>query len=137
VPRDSHASARAVWIIDSAGRLVHGPDPSEIGRNFLRDERYTAVPTLRQLTKEIRDQDAGIGFYEYPATNGDVLPYRDLAGGGDRKRPSVESRGGRGLEVALAFPKAARGYRGLSDLALRLDPAQEQQDEHDEQHHAQ
>ena len=72
VLRDSHASARAVWIIDSAGRLVHGPDPSEIGRNFFRDERYTAVPTLRQLAKEVRDQDAGIGFYEYPATNGDV-----------------------------------------------------------------
>jgi eukaryotic-like serine/threonine-protein kinase len=72
VPRDCHASARAVWIIDSAGRLVHGPEPSEIGRNFFRDERYKAVPTLRQLVKEVRDQDAGIGFYEYPATNGDV-----------------------------------------------------------------
>ena len=69
---ESHAAARAVWIIDSDGRLVHGPDASEIGRNFFRDERYTAVPTLRQLAKEVRDQDAGISFYEYPATNGDV-----------------------------------------------------------------
>ncbi|MGH8585803.1 MAG: hypothetical protein ACREWE_06370 [Gammaproteobacteria bacterium] len=69
VPRDSHAGARAVWIIDGDGRLVHGPDASEIGRNFFRDERYTAVPTLRHLAKEIRDQDAGIGFYEYPAIN--------------------------------------------------------------------
>ncbi|MCA1852845.1 MAG: hypothetical protein LC647_10740 [Beggiatoa sp.] len=72
VSRESHAAARAVWIIDSDGRLVHGPDASEIGRNFFRDERYTAVPTLRQLAKEVRDQDAGIGFYEYPATNGGV-----------------------------------------------------------------
>ena len=31
-----------------------------------------AVPTLRQLAKEVRDQDAGIGFYDYPATDGDV-----------------------------------------------------------------
>ncbi|MGH8588238.1 MAG: hypothetical protein ACREXX_02530 [Gammaproteobacteria bacterium] len=60
VPRDSHAAARAVWIIDGDGRLVDGPDASEIGRNFFRDERYTAVPTLRQLAKEVRDQDAGI-----------------------------------------------------------------------------
>jgi hypothetical protein len=30
-----------------------------------------------------------------------------------------------------------RHDRGSSDLPLRLDPAQEQQDEHDEQHHAQ
>lgn len=72
VPSDRYAGARAVWIIDSDGRLVHSPDASEIGRNFFRDERYTAVPTLRQLAKEVRDQDAGIGFYEYPATNGDV-----------------------------------------------------------------
>ncbi|MGH8563033.1 MAG: serine/threonine-protein kinase [Gammaproteobacteria bacterium] len=72
LPRDSDAVARAVWIIDSEGRLVHGPDAGEIGRNFFRDERYTAVPTLHQLAKEVRDQDAGIGFYEYPTTNGDV-----------------------------------------------------------------
>ncbi|MGH8479692.1 MAG: serine/threonine-protein kinase [Gammaproteobacteria bacterium] len=72
VPPDSHTEARAVWIIDGNGKLVHGPDRAEVGRNFFRDERYSAFPTLRQLAREVRDQDAGIGFYEYPATNGDV-----------------------------------------------------------------
>lgn len=64
-----------MWIIDSDGRLVHGPDASEIGRNFFRDERYKAVPTLRPLAKEVRDQDAGIGFYEYPAPNNGGIAY--------------------------------------------------------------
>ncbi|MGH8572240.1 MAG: serine/threonine-protein kinase, partial [Gammaproteobacteria bacterium] len=67
---DKHAGARAVWIIDGDGKLVHGPDFVEIGRNFYRDERYMAIPTLRRLAQEVRDQDAGIGFFEYPAANG-------------------------------------------------------------------
>ncbi|MDQ3774379.1 MAG: serine/threonine protein kinase [Pseudomonadota bacterium] len=122
---DSHAEApTTVWILDSDGRLVHGPDASEIGRNFFRDERYTAVPTLRRLAKEVRYQDAGIGFYEYPATNGDVSYHIATwqaahiatwqAAESEDGRP-WEGRGGRGLEVALALPKTARRYRGLSD----------------------
>jgi hypothetical protein len=68
----SDSASRAVWIIDGNGTLVYGPDATEIGRNFFHDERYKANPSLRHLTGEVRDQDAGIGFYEYPALNGDV-----------------------------------------------------------------
>ncbi len=72
VPVATHEAARAVWIIDGEGRLVHGPERAEVGRNFFRDERYAAVPTLKRLAREVQDQDNGIGFYEYPAANGDV-----------------------------------------------------------------
>ncbi len=69
-PEHQTIGARAVWIIDGDGKLVHGPDSAEVGRNFYQDERYTAIPTLRRLAQEVRDQDAGIGFFEYPATYG-------------------------------------------------------------------
>jgi len=63
LPAESQTARRLVWVVEDDGTLVYDSDPTEIGQNLFRAERFSKIPELRQLADEIKGQDNGIGYY--------------------------------------------------------------------------
>lgn len=66
VPAGLQTQERAVWIIQDDGFFLYDTDTDEIGENLFREERFDKIPELRQLARQIADQEAGIGYYHGP-----------------------------------------------------------------------
>ncbi|WP_445371739.1 serine/threonine protein kinase [Methylomonas sp. HW2-6] len=58
---------RTIWVIQDDGLILFDTDRDEIGLNLFREERYAALPELRELAEHIAAQDAGVGYYQNPA----------------------------------------------------------------------
>lgn len=58
---------RTIWVIQDDGLILFDTDRDEIGLNLFREERYAALPELRELARHIAAQDAGVGYYQNPA----------------------------------------------------------------------
>ncbi|HYE33869.1 serine/threonine protein kinase [Methylocaldum sp.] len=63
LPAGLQTRERAVWIIQDDGFILYDTDTAEIGENLFREERFNEIPELRQLAKQIADQEAGVGYY--------------------------------------------------------------------------
>ena len=61
---DTQSKKRTIWIVQDDGLILYDTDPREIGLNLFREERFNQIPELRQLAKEIAEQDSGVGFYQ-------------------------------------------------------------------------
>jgi len=66
LPAGLQTQKRAVWIIQDDGFILYDTDTDEIGENLFREERFDEIPELRQLARQIADQEAGIGYYHGP-----------------------------------------------------------------------
>jgi serine/threonine-protein kinase len=66
LPAGLQTQERAVWIIQDDGFILYDTDTDEIGENLFREERFDKIPELRQLARQIADQEAGIGYYHGP-----------------------------------------------------------------------
>lgn len=67
LPAGLQTRERALWIIQDDGFILYDTDTDEIGENLFREERFDKIPELRQLARQIADQEAGIGYYHTPA----------------------------------------------------------------------
>ncbi|CAI8959995.1 serine/threonine protein kinase [Methylocaldum szegediense] len=67
LPAGLQTGQRTVWIIEDSGFILYDTDTDEIGENLFREERFNEIPELRQLPRQIADQEAGIGYYHTPA----------------------------------------------------------------------
>ncbi len=63
LPAGLQTRERAVWIIQDDGFILYDTDTAEIGENLFRQERFDKIPELRQLARQIAEQEAGIGYY--------------------------------------------------------------------------
>lgn len=55
---------RAIWVVQDDGLILYDTNPDEIGQNLFREERFVQIPELRQLSGQIAQQDAGVGYYQ-------------------------------------------------------------------------
>jgi serine/threonine-protein kinase len=67
LPAGLQTQERGVWIIQDDGLILYDTDTDEIGENLFREERFDEIPELRQLARQIADQEAGVGYYHSPA----------------------------------------------------------------------
>lgn len=74
----AQSATRMVWVVQDDGLILYDTDPSEIGLNLFREERFAQIPELRQLSQQISQQDAGVGYYQSPAA-GQAAPSRRIA----------------------------------------------------------
>ncbi len=58
------------WAIDHAGRLVHDPDPSRIGRLLLDEGFRKDFPELGAVARRMAAEARGKGGYSLPASGG-------------------------------------------------------------------
>lgn len=74
----AQTATRLVWVVQDDGLILYDTDRSQIGLNLFREERFAQIPELRQLSLQISQQDAGVGYYQSPAA-GQAVPSRRIA----------------------------------------------------------
>ena len=57
----------SIWVMNREGQILYDEDPAQIGLNLFLARLYQPYPQLVQLGRQIVEQPAGAGEYEFPS----------------------------------------------------------------------